>query len=146
MRAIAIAAAAALVAGALAAPAEARGRNHWHHHDDIDGGDVVAGALVVGGLAAIFSAIGEGNNAKQDAAVETCSREAEGRHGGRVAEIGHVGKSKGYYTVEGVIEAGWDPNEAGADAPAAADGPRPTLPFTCTVRNGTIYSFRTAAS
>ena len=137
MRAIAGLAAAALLAGALAAPADARGGNHWHHHDDIDGGDVVAGALVVGGIAAIASAISAGNTAKQDAAVESCSREAEAREGGRVAEINHIGKSKGYYTVDGLLEAG-GPDDG------VAYGRRNTLPFTCTVRNGTIYSFRTA--
>jgi hypothetical protein len=113
-------AAAALVAS-IAAPAEARGRHHRHHHDDLDAGDVVAGAVVVGGIAALASAIGEAKREKQDAAVDRCSAEAEGRTGGRVAEILHVARRKGYYTVEGALDGG--------DS------------FTCTVRHGTIYDF-----
>jgi hypothetical protein len=55
------AAATALVAAfSLAAtPAMARGyHHHWHrwHRDRVDGGDVLAGALILGGIAAIASA------------------------------------------------------------------------------------------
>jgi hypothetical protein len=44
-----------------AAPALARGhgdrgRHHHHHRDRIDGGDVLAGLLIIGGIAAIASA------------------------------------------------------------------------------------------
>ena len=113
--------AAALLAS-VAAPADARGRRHHRHHDAVDAGDVVAGAVVVGGIAALVSAIGEARRAKQDAAVDRCSAEAEGRTGGRVSQILHVSKRKGYYTVEGALDAG--------DS------------FTCTVRRGTIYEFR----
>jgi predicted secreted Zn-dependent protease len=120
------AAAAALIATA-AAPAEAR---RWHrHHDDVDAGDVVTGAIVVGGIAAIANAITQGNREKQDAAVDACAGEAENRIGGRVSDIGRVSKSKGYYTVEGQVEQ-------------ADGGPRQS--FSCTVRNGTVYGFRTA--
>jgi hypothetical protein len=120
---IAAAAGAALLASGFAAPADARGR--WHrHHDDVDAGDVVAGAVVIGGIAAIASAIGEGNRQKQDAAVDTCSREAESRLDGRVTDIAGVTKSKGYYTVEGAVEGGRS--------------------FSCTVRNGSLYGFRAA--
>jgi hypothetical protein len=117
-------AAAALLASA-AAPAAARGRHH-RHHDDVDAGDVVAGAVVIGGVAALVSAIGEARRAKQDAAVARCSAEAEGRTGGRVSEILHVGKRKGYYTVEGALDGG----DGGGDS------------FTCTVRRGAIYDFQ----
>ncbi|HEU0097906.1 MAG TPA: hypothetical protein VFQ67_03940 [Allosphingosinicella sp.] len=119
--------AAALLA-TIASPADAR-RRHHRHHDDVDSGDVVAGAVVIGGIAAIASAIREDKRRKQDAAVDRCSGEAESRTGGRVAEIFHVARRKGYYTVEGALEGGEGP---------AAD-------FTCTVRRGTIYSFETRA-
>jgi hypothetical protein len=119
--------AAALLA-ALASPADAR-RRHHRHHDDVDAGDVVAGAVVIGGIAAIASAIKEGKRRKQDAAVDRCSGEAESRTGARVAEIFSVGERKGYYTVEGALDGG--------DGPGAG--------FTCTVRRGTIYSFDTSA-
>jgi predicted secreted Zn-dependent protease len=118
--------AAAALLGTAAAPAEAR---HWHRHrDDVDAGDVVAGAMVIGGIAAIANAITEGNRAKQDAAVDGCAQEAESRIGGRVAGIGRVSKSKGYYTVEGETEL-------------ADGGPRES--FSCTIRNGILYGFRT---
>ena len=119
--------AAALIA-ALASPAEAR-RRHHRHHDDVDAGDVIAGAVVVGGIAALVSAIGEAKRAKQDAAVDRCSAEAEGRTGGRVSEILHVGKRKGYYTVEGALDGESGPGDN----------------FTCTVRRGAIYEFKTRA-
>ena len=120
-------AAAALLAS-IASPADAR-RRHHRHHDDVDAGDVIAGAAVIGGIAAIASAIKEGRRRKQDAAVDRCSGEAESRTGGRVAEIFHVGRRKGYYTVEGALDG-----ETG-----------PGGNFTCTVRRGTVYEFQTRA-
>jgi len=126
MRKIVTGLAAAALLASLASPADARGRRH-RHHDDVDAGDVVAGAVVAVGIAALVSSIGEAKRARQDAAVERCAAEAEGRTGGRVAEILHVGKRKGYYTVEGALE--------GRD-----DGPGNS--FTCTVRRGAIYDFR----
>ncbi|TFI57914.1 hypothetical protein E2493_12005 [Sphingomonas parva] len=125
MKTIACAAAAALLA-AGAAPADARGRWHHRHHDDVDAGDVVAGVAIVGGIAALASEIKQGNRAKQDAAVDNCADEAEYRGRGPVSEITHVSKRKGYYTVEGLL----DGEESGTTA------------FTCTVRNGRIYSLR----
>jgi hypothetical protein len=123
---IAMAAAAALLVP-TATPAVANGRHHHHHDDGVN--DVIGGAILAGGIAALASAITQGNRAKQDAAVEGCSTEAESRTGGRVAEIVHVGKSKGYYTVEGALE--------GADGGARRA-------FSCTIRNGSIYGFRAA--
>jgi len=120
-------AAAALLA-AIASPADARGRHHYRHYDHVDAGDMVAGAVVAVGIAALVSSIGEAKRARQDAAVERCAAEAEGRTGGRVAEILHVGKRRGYYTVEGALDGG--------------DGGGPGNSFTCTVRHGTIYDFR----
>ena len=113
---------------AAASPAGARGWRHHRHGDDVD--NVIGGALIVGGIAAIASAISQGNRQKQDAAVEGCSTEAESRTGAHVAEIIHVGKSKGYYTVEGRLDGG----EGG-----------PGRAFSCTIRNGSIYGFRTDA-
>ncbi len=60
---------AALVAASLAAvaltatPASAR---HWRHHDrGIDGGDVLAGVLVLGGIAAVAAAASRSNRERQ---------------------------------------------------------------------------------
>jgi hypothetical protein len=109
---------------AAAAPAEAR---HRHHRgNDIDGGDVLAGAAVVGGIALLASAMSDGKRRKQDMAVDACSAEAEARVGGRVSDIFSVDRRKGYYTVEGAVDG-----ENGR-------GER----FTCTIRNGIVYSFR----
>lgn len=121
-RVISLAVAAALVAVSIAAPAEAR-RRHRPHHDDV--GDVVAGVAVVGGLAALASAITRHKRERRDQAVGDCSDEAEFRGEGRVADILRVDKRKGYYTVEGILER----DQGG-------------LSFLCTVRNGRIYSFR----
>jgi hypothetical protein len=129
MRKLVTTVAAAALLSSLASPAAARGGRHHRHHDDVDAGDVVAGAVVVGGIAALVAAMGEAKRARQDAAVERCSAEAEGRFGGRVAEIFHVVRSKGYYTVEGAFAGD-------------GDGPRDT--FSCTVRRGAIYSFQTS--
>jgi hypothetical protein len=128
MRRLIAGAAACSLLIAAASPAGARGWRHHHHDDAVD--DAIGGALLVGGIAAIASAITQGNRAKQDAAVEGCSTEAESRTGGRVAEIIHVGKSKGYYTVEGWLDG-------------AEGGARHS--FACTIRNGSIYNFRTDA-
>lgn len=125
MRLLVSSLAAAALLATVASPADSRGRRH-HHHDDVDAGDVVAGAVVAVGIAALVSSIGEAKRAKQDAAVDRCSAEAEGRTGGRVAQILHVGKRKGYYTVEGALDGG--------------DGTGGS--FTCTVRRGTIYDFQ----
>lgn len=124
MKKVAALAAAALLATAFAAPAEA-GRRHRHHHDDFDTGDAIATAVVGAGLLALFAgASSKERRLKQDAAVGTCSEEAEFRSHGHVAQILNVGKSKGYWNVEGELEA-----EGGGSAGT----------FSCTVRNGRIY-------
>jgi hypothetical protein len=120
---------AALLATSIATPADARGRYRHHDRDDVDAGDVIAGAIVVGGIAALLSA---GNKqekrARQDAAVGTCAEAADYRGHGDIAEVTSVSKRKGYYTVEGLLD----------------DGGRPGNAFTCTVRGGSLYSFRVA--
>lgn len=61
--AAALAAAAAL--SLTATPAFARG---WrHHHDGVDAGDVFAGLLIVGGIAAIAAAASKSNREREDA-------------------------------------------------------------------------------
>jgi hypothetical protein len=121
---IAVTAAAALLVAA-ATPAEAHWRWHHYHHNGVGG--FLAGALLVGTIASIGSSGSNSKRRTQDYAVRSCSDEAETRTGGHVAEIGHVAKSHGYFTVEGLIENG-------------REAPRQT--FACTVRGGAIYSFR----
>jgi hypothetical protein len=127
MRKLVIAAAMAAVAATAAAPAEARHRYRDRHHADVDAGDVIAGAIVVGGIAALLSkGSNEASRRRQDAAVDLCSSEAESRTGDRVSAITGVSKRRGYYTVSGEL-----------DRDGAGYGDR----FRCTIRNGTIYSF-----
>lgn len=61
--AIAIAAALSLTAS----PAMARGWGHRHHDRGIDGGDIFAGLLVIGGIAAIASAANKKNKDSREA-------------------------------------------------------------------------------
>ena len=88
-------------------------------------GDERTLVAMLGGLAALASAITRGKRERQDRAVGDCSQEAEYRGDGRVSDIISVRKSRGYYTVEGILDRG-----AGSES------------FLCTVRNGRIYSFR----
>lgn len=63
--AIAIAAAAALAL--TTSPAMARGwYGHHHHRDGVDAGDVLAGLLIVGGIAAIAAAASKANRDKRE--------------------------------------------------------------------------------
>lgn len=111
-------AATALVAMSLTsvpAQAEHHGSRHRGDHDKIDGGDVLLGAVLAGGLFAILSGVGkkkaaeeveptpvigpeEGNRtvsvarSDEEAAVDACvsSAESEGRRYARVAKIDKV--------------------------------------------------------
>jgi hypothetical protein len=125
MKIIVAAAAAAALLATSATPAQAR----WHHRHHDGFGGFVTGALVVGGIAALASSGSRSTRNKQDYAVRACTTEAEGRTGGRLLDVGHVSKRDGYFSVEGLIENG-------------RDAPRES--FSCTVRDGTIYSFRAA--
>ncbi|HEY0313358.1 MAG TPA: hypothetical protein VGC56_12785 [Allosphingosinicella sp.] len=124
MKKIVAATAAVALLATLATPAEAR-RWHRYHHDGF--GSFVTGALFVGGIAALAGSGDKHRARAQDLAVRACTGEAEGRTGGRLLDVGHVSKEHGYFTVEGLLEGG-------------RDAPRET--FACTVRDGTIYSFR----
>jgi len=128
MKKIVAATAAVALLAAIATPAEAR-RWHRYHHDGF--GSFVTGALVVGGIAALAGSGDKHRARAQDLAVRACTGEAEGRTGGRLLDVGHVSKDHGYFTVEGLLEGG-------------RDAPRET--FACTVRDGTIYSFRAASA
>lgn len=131
MRMMAGLAAAALLAVSVAGPAEAKHR--WRDRDRVDTDDVIAGAAVVGGIAAIAAAIGDNKRKKQDAAVGACAREADVRGDGHLSEVFGVRKRRGYYTVEGLLEDG-------------AGGAYGETLFTCTTRRGAIYAVRTDES
>jgi hypothetical protein len=62
----ALVAAGAAALSLAATPAEARGWHRYHHdHDGISAGDVIAGALIIGGIAAIASAASKSNRNRE---------------------------------------------------------------------------------
>lgn len=152
------AAAAAAVTLTAAAPAEAQ---YYRHRDrgGIDAGDVIAGVAIIGGIAAIASAIGNSGNrydrgygygqygssynrGGERGAVDACAYEAERRNGARVSDITDVDRRDGYYRVRGVIDAGnYDYRGRGYDRGYGGYDNRAS--FTCTVRNGRVYDFDT---
>ena len=140
--------AAALMTTAMAAPAEARGRGGWGHHhrdDHLSAGDVIGGLLVLGGIAAVASAVskddggdygygyGYSNGTRdQRDAVYTCVNEAErgsGYDNARVRDITDVDRRNGVYRVRGVVDIGGAENDRGIRS------------FTCFARDGEIYNF-----
>ncbi|TMJ15202.1 MAG: hypothetical protein E6G94_07645 [Alphaproteobacteria bacterium] len=163
---IAGAATAALLTVSLAAPAEAQYRNNYRHHDNgIDAGDVVAGVAIVGGIAAIASAIGRdgsrygygygssyGNQYRggYNAAVQACGYEAQryGRGGVQVTDVERTGNDR--FRVRGVIGGGYDRYDRGVDQRYERDYGRYDRGdaydrdgFVCTVRgNGRVTDFR----
>lgn len=149
------AATAAFLTVSAAAPAEARsyGRHH-RHHDRIDAGDVLLGAILLGGIVAVASAASKdrGGNDRWDredrdgerAAVEQCAdaaeREAQRRsRDARVTDITDVQRSGESYRVRGVIDyrSGDDDSDD-----RRWDDYRDNSRFTCTVRYGRIQDLR----
>ena len=122
------AAAAALTVGA-AAPAQAQSWDRYRDRGGIDAGDIITGVAVVGGIAAILSALGRdrnrygtygyetgyGNDYRNDYrnAVNACAYQAE-RYGQGQVSVTDVDR-RGYnsYRVSGVIQA--DYNRGGYD-------------------------------
>ena len=129
-------AAASALAAALslaATPATARGYHHWHrwHHDGIDGGDVLAGALIIGGIAAIASAANRQDKADHepvapppvpqdrqeygygeaagdtglDRAADMCADAVE-RGPNRVDSVDNVTRDRDGWSVSGALEDG----------------------------------------
>ena len=148
------AAAAALVAVTAVSPADARHRDN----DGIDLGDVITGVAVIGGIAAIASAIGRDgdrygydsryrNRDGYSAAVQACGYEAE-RHGRGRVSITDVDRRNNGYRVRGVIDGGggyddrygrYDDRYGRYDRGDSYD----RTAFTCTVRhNGRVTNFR----
>ncbi|HEY0625889.1 MAG TPA: hypothetical protein VGD10_04070 [Allosphingosinicella sp.] len=129
---------------ATAAPAEARHRRHWDRDDDLDAGDIIGAAVVLGGIAAIASAVKNsdgygGSYGAERRAVDACVREAErgfSRYDSiRVTDVTDVERRGGYYFVRGTLETRGD-YDARDDFQARTDG------FTCTARGSRIYDFR----
>lgn len=109
-KAVTGAAAAALITVTFASPAQANHRDN----DGIDLGDIVTGVAIIGGIAAIATAMGnDGDRYGYDsryryrdgysAAVNACGYEAE-RYGGGSVRITEVDRRGSGYRVRGVVE------------------------------------------
>ena len=153
------AAAAALITVSTATPAQAA---RYDRDDGIDAGDVIAGVAIIGGIAAIASALSR-NGDRDDYryrdryrndytnAVNSCGYEAErlGRGRGRVEITDVDRRSSNSYRVRGVIDQGYDGygrnDRYGRDYDRYDRGyGAERISFTCTARaNGRVTDFRT---
>ncbi len=125
------------------------GGHGWHrrHRDRVDGGDVVAGVVVVGILAAILASSSKknreretgrtdypqqrGNITSEDAAVDACVTATENQFGDRasVRDINAVDRTADGWDVEGIVQkrGNWRENRN-----------QEQRRFTCSVRFGAI--------
>jgi hypothetical protein len=156
---ITAAAAAAMLSVSFAAPAEARDRR-WDRDDGIDAGDIITGVAILGGIAAVASAIGRDGDRYgygyrdryrdgYSNAVNACGREAErfGRGRVQITDVDRSGNDR--YRVRGVIEGGYDRYDRGYDRRYDRDYGRYDYDrgdrdrFTCVARgSGRITDFR----
>ncbi|HWT13375.1 MAG TPA: hypothetical protein VN231_11520 [Allosphingosinicella sp.] len=140
-----------------AAPAQAQSWDRYRDRDrGIDVGDVVAGVAILGGIAAVISAIdgddrygygygrsdyryGYGNDryghGGARSAVNVCAREAQ--RIGRNVQITDLDRSNGGFRVRGRIDVA-DYDGRGWNRRYDID----REDFTCFARNGRIYDFR----
>jgi hypothetical protein len=152
------AAAAAMLTVTMAAPAEAQRR--YRDRDGIDAGDIITGVAVLGGIAAIASAIGNDGSRYgygsryryRDGytnAVNACGYQAEryGRGQVQITDVDRRGNDS--YRVRGVINGGYDRYDRGYDRRNDRDygrydsDRRDRDGFTCTARgNGRVTNFR----
>jgi hypothetical protein len=119
------AAAAAFMTVSVAAPAQAQYYDRSYRHHDrggISAGDIITGVAVLGGIAAIASALGRdgnryGSRYRDDYrnAVNSCAYEAERAGRGRV-NITDVDRRSNYsYRVRGTIDASYGYDNRGYD-------------------------------
>jgi hypothetical protein len=110
--------AAAVASLSFAVPAEAQYRDRYRDRGGIDAGDIITGIAVLGGIAAISSAIGRddsrygygyGNRYRghYNYAVRSCAQEAQRMARGQVQilDIDRVGNDR--YRVRGIVQAGY---------------------------------------
>jgi hypothetical protein len=103
--------AAAIAAVGFAAPAEAQYRDRYRDRG-IDVGDIVTGVAVIGGIAAIASAIGRDGYGDRyrggyNYAVQACGQEAQRMSRSRVqiTDVDRVGSDR--YRVRGIVQSGY---------------------------------------
>lgn len=145
--------AAALAAISFAAPAEAQYRDRYRDRG-VDVGDIISGVAVIGGIAAIASAIGRdgyGNRYRggYNYAVQACGQEAQRMSRGavQITDVDRVGSDR--YRVRGVVQAsyggsyGYDRYDRGYGGYNGYTRRGYGEDFTCTARsNGRITDFR----
>ena len=159
MKKFLIGAAAAALAVGTAAPAQAQYRD-YDRRGGIDSEDIVTGVAVIGGIAAILSALdrdggryGYDNRGRYrdgySMAVNSCGSEAEryGRGQVRITDVDRRGNDR--YRVEGVVESGYGGYDTRYDRgydrryDARDYGRDYGERFTCTAYgNGRISDFR----
>jgi hypothetical protein len=143
--------AAAVAALSFAAPAEAQYRR-YDRDRGIDAGDIMTGVAILGGIAAITSALsrdgsrygygyGDRYRTHYNYAVQACAQEAQRMARGRVQilDVDRAGNDR--YRVRGVVQSGYG-GYGGYDRYDRYDrGGRDD--FTCVARgNGRITNFR----
>ncbi len=94
----------------------AHGRRYRRHRDDgIDAGDLIAGAVIIGGIFAIASAVDSSNrdsrsdrdyvsNDAFDRAVDACVNRIERQQ--RIGSVENVGRTRTGYSVSGTLASG----------------------------------------
>ena len=110
--------AAAVAALSFAAPAEAQYRDRYRDRGGIDAGDIITGIAVLGGIAAIGSALDRDGGrygygyrdryrSNYNYAVQSCAQEAQRMARGRVQilDVDRVGNDR--YRVRGLVQGGY---------------------------------------
>jgi hypothetical protein len=114
------AATAALLSVGMAAPAEAQYRDRYRDRDrGVDAGDIITGIAVLGGIAAVTSALSRDGSrygygyrdryrGNYTAAVNSCAYEAEriGRGRVQITDVDRTGNNR--FRVRGVIDSGYN--------------------------------------
>jgi hypothetical protein len=149
--------AAAVAALSFAAPADAQYRR-YDRHRGADAGDIITGIAILGGIAAIGSAVSRDGGRygygyrdryrnNYNYAVQACAQEAQrmGRGQVQILDVDRAGNDR--YRVRGVVQDnygggyGYDRYDRGYDSRYGNGGGRDD--FTCVARgNGRITDFR----
>lgn len=146
--------AAAIAAVGFAAPADAQYRDRYYDRGGIDAGDIITGIAVLGGIAAITSAIGRddsrygygyGNRYRgnYNYAVQSCAQHAQrmGRGQVQILDVDRTGNNR--YRVRGVVQAGYGGYDRYSRYDRYDRGRYGRDDFTCVARgNGRITDFR----
>ena len=105
---------------------DAQYRDRYRDRDGIDAGDIITGVAVLGGIAAIASAIGRDDNrygygygnryrGNYNYAVQACAQQAQrmGRGQVQITDVDRTGNDR--YRVRGVVQAGYGGYDRGYD-------------------------------